>query len=191
MRSLGAGLAALLAAATLAAPAGARDAIDLLNLTLEPDLAGWLVGANSRLATKEEEREFLALADDAAARAFIERFWERRDPDPERAGNPVREVAERRAAEADRRFSEPGAAGRRTDRGTILVLHGEPKEIEHEPGDFKGEPPVEVWTYPKGSAPGLDGKKPEARYRFVTRGEATVFYVPGARNLRPQSAPFQ
>jgi GWxTD domain-containing protein len=177
----------LVALATLAAPGAARDAIDLLNLALSPELTGWLVGANARLATKAEEKEYLALPDDAAAQAFIDRFWETRDPDPARPGNPVRDLAERRAEDADRRFTEATYAGRRTDRGTIYVLYGEPEKIEHEPGDFKGEPPVEVWTYPKSAGPGLDGKKPEPRYRFVERGDLTVFYLPGIRTRRPEA----
>lgn len=174
----------LLVALVCGAPGSARDAVDLLNLTLSPELAGWLVGANSRLASKTEEKEFLGLRDDAAAAAFIDRFWEKRDPDPARPGNPVRELAEQRATEADRRFTEAGYAGRRTARGTIFVLFGEPDKMEHEPGEFKGEPPVEVWTYPKSAAPGLDGKKPEPRYRFAQRGDLMVFYVPGVRPRR-------
>ena len=182
-------LPALVAALALAAaPTAADSKLDLLNLALSPELASWLVGANARLATTAEQKEFLALADDAAAAAWIERFWQKRDPDPTRPGNPVRETAEQRAAEADRRFSEADAAGRRTDRGTIFVLYGEPEESTHEPGDFKGEPPVEVWTYPKDAPAGLDGKRPEPRYRFIERGDRTVFYAPGvARPRRPET----
>ncbi len=189
MRKLALALAA--AAALAAAPAGARDSIDLLNLALAPELAGWLVGPHARLASKEEEREFLALGDDAAAQAFIDRFWAKRDPDPERPGNPVRELAEQREVEADRRFTEAGVAGRRTDRGTIFVLYGEPKESEHEPGDFKGEPPVEVWRYGRDAQKGLDGEAPDLRYRFVTAEGVTVFYRPGALRQRgPRLKPY-
>jgi len=192
MRRLALALAAASAlAAAPGAAAGGRDAVDLLNLSLAPELASWLVGPHARLATKEEQREFLALADDAAARDFIERFWAKRDPDPERPGNPVRELAEQRAVEADRRFSEAGVAGRRTDRGTIFVLYGEPKESEHEPGDFKGEPPVEVWRYGRAAPAGLDGKSPDVRYRFVTVEGLTVFYRPGAYRQRgPRLKPY-
>lgn len=181
--------ALLLALALSASPLAADRKIDLLNLTLSPELASWLVGAHARLATRAEQKEFLALTDDAAATAFIDRFWAKRDPDPERPGNPVREQAEQRATEADRRFTEAGYAGRRTDRGTTFVLYGEPAEVTHEPGDFKGEPPVEVWAYPKSAAAGLDGKRPEPRYRFIQQGDLTIFYAPGvARQRRPETA---
>ncbi len=140
--------------------------------------AGWSA-PHARLATRAEEKALPGATDDAAATAFIDRFWAKRDPDPERPGNPVREQAEQRATEADRRFTEAGYAGRRTDRGTIFVLYGEPGEVTHEPGDFKGEPPVEVWTYPESAAAGVDGKRPEPRYRFVQQGDLTILLRAG------------
>ena len=185
-------LPALVAALALAAaPTAADSKLDLLNLALSPELASWLVGANARLATKAEQKEFLALVDDAAAAAWIERFWEKRDPDPSRAGNPVRELAESRAEEADRRFSEAGYAGRRTDRGTIWVLHGEPAKIENEPNPLYGEPPLELWRYEPGGAKGLDGRAPERLYRFARRDDLTTFYWPGRPGRFSQREPWQ
>ncbi len=177
-------VAALAAGATLAV-----DAVDLFNPLLSPELAGWMMGPFGRIASKEEIREFGAATTDEQARAFIEAFWARRDPDPERPGNPVRDLAEERAIEADRRFSEVGRTGRRTDRGAIYVLYGEPDKLEHELGDFVGDPPLETWSYPSGSERGLDGKKPDRRYRFVERGDLTVLYVPGLRRPRPSTRP--
>jgi GWxTD domain-containing protein len=159
--------------------AAEREAIDLLNPLLSPELAGWLLGAPGRMASDAEVHEFTALADDAAALAFAERFWAARDPAPDRPGNPVRELAERRAHEADRRFAESGRAGRAADRGTIYVLYGEPEKIEFEPSDLYGEPPIEIWRYPKGAPEGLDGERPERVYKFARKGEVTKFYVPG------------
>lgn len=189
------GAAALVLALGCALPlAGAeRQAIDLLNPLLSPELAGWLVGAPGRMATDAEVREFTSLTDDAAALEFVERFWAARDPDPERPGNPVRELAEQRAAEADRRFSEAGRAGRATDRGTIYVLYGQPEKIEFEPSELYGEPPLELWRYPANAPEGLDGKRPQRLYRFVRRGDETKFYVPGRpgryTQRRPEGAP--
>jgi len=181
--------ALLLAAALVAAPGLALDAIDLFNPLLSPDYASWLVGPYGRMASKEEIREFGALTDDEDARQFIESFWARRDPDSNRPGNPVRDLAEERAVEADRRFTESGYPGRRTDRGAIFVLYGEPEKLEHEPGDFVGDPPLEVWRYPSGTERGLDGEKPDRRYRFVQKGDLTVLYVAGLRRQRPITRP--
>ncbi len=175
----------------LAAPAAARqaDAIDLFNPRLSPELAGWLIGPFGRMASKEEVRAFTALATDEEAREFVEAFWARRDPDPERPGNPVRELAETRVTEADRRFTQAGYPGRRTDRGSTFVLYGQPEKIEFLPGDFVGDPVLETWTYERGSEPGLDGEKPKRRYRFEQRGDLTVFYVEGLRRQRQRATP--
>ncbi|GMU66213.1 MAG: hypothetical protein AMXMBFR36_24870 [Acidobacteriota bacterium] len=134
-------------------------------------------------------REFTALVDDEAALAFVERFWGVRDPDPQRPSNPVREAAERRAAEADQRFAEAGRAGRASDRGTIYVLYGEPEKIEFEPSDLYGEPPLELWRYPGDAAKGLDGKRPQRVYRFARQGDVTKFYVPGRPGRYTQRPP--
>ena len=90
------------------APPLRRNAVDLINTQLSPALSQWLVGAIARMATAQEIQAYLALQDDAAATAFIETFWTSRDPDPSRAGNPLRQLFEQREAEADRRFSEAG-----------------------------------------------------------------------------------
>lgn len=180
-----------LALATPAAGAQRRDAADLVNVALDPEHANWLVGAHARIATEAEIEEFLALRRDEDAAAFVERFWARRDPDPARPGNPVREAAERRALEADRRFSEAGIAGRRTDRGTIWVLHGEPAKIENEPNPLYGEPPLELWRYEPGGAKGLDGRAPERLYRFARRDDLTTFYWPGRPGRFSQREPWQ
>jgi GWxTD domain-containing protein len=169
----------LLSAACSLAVAAEREAVDLLNPLLSPELAGWMLGAPGRMASDDEVREFTALAEDAAAVAFVERFWSVRDPDPGRPGNPVRETAERRALEADRRFAESARAGRATDRGTTYVLFGEPAKIEFEPSELYGEPPIEIWRYPAGSPEGLDGERPQRVYKFARKGDVTKFYVPG------------
>jgi GWxTD domain-containing protein len=154
-----------------------RRPADLNNTYLSPALSQWLIGAISRLATPEEVRAYLALRDDAAATTFIEQFWARRDPDPSRAGNPLRDLFEQREKDADRRFSEAGYLGRRTDRGRTYVLYGEPKKIDFEINPREGNPPVESWSYAADAPPGLDRRHPAPVYRFVKSGDLTVFYT--------------
>jgi hypothetical protein len=96
-------------------------------------------------------------------------------------GNPAREQAERRSEEADRRFSEAGVSGRRTDRGSIFVLHGEPEAIDHEPSHRFGEPPLEHWRYPANAPVGLDGKRPARLYRRAARHTSSTFRAGRAR----------
>lgn len=182
--------AALVVALLLAGCGSSPQApADLDNLRLSPALAAWLVGPIARIATPEEVRGYLALADDAAAEAFIEAFWTRRDPDPARPGNRARDLFEQRARDADRRFSEAGYLGRRTDRGTLFVLFGEPKEIDFEINPREGGPPVERWSYAGETVTSLARRPPDPVYRFVKEGDLTVLYMRPMADRSPLITP--
>mgnify|MGYP000891457270 CR=1 FL=1 len=159
---------------------------DLMNPLLSPELALWLVGPISRLATDQEIKDFGKLTSDEAARAFVEEFWKRRDRDPAYEGNALREKFEERSKEADRLFTESGVPGHRTDRGAVFVLYGPPAKEEFKLSEHPDDPATLVWNYAADSAPGLDGKKPEKRYQFIRRGELTVFFTPNLRPPRPR-----
>lgn len=178
-------LSLILAAALLAGCAGAPtpDRTDLTNPFLGPEYSGWLIGPIARLATPEEIRAFQAIATDEQAQAFVEAFWAKRTGAADQFGNTVRQVFDKRAAEADRAFTESGYSGRRTDRGAIFILYGPPKKVDYEVSPTPGENPVEVWMYDETSPPGLDGKKP-GLYRFIKRGDLTVTYSPGRPDPR-------
>lgn len=148
---------------------------DLLNPFLGPAYATWLEGAVARMCTPEELSSYLALRDDAAAERAVEAFWERRNPHPGAARNTLREVFDKRAAEADKRFSESGHAGRATDRGAVFVLHGEPSDTHFDAGLGPRDPDVEVWVYKQPAARGLGGHPPQEQYRFARVGDVTVY----------------
>lgn len=203
-RSLRALLPLLAGAAVLAAcasgggsPGGVAYVKDLqadrlLNLNLSPEYASWLVGPISRMASEEERQEYMALTDDAAARAFIDDFWARRDPYPQRPDNPLRETYEERAEVADRLYSEGGHLGRRTARGTIYILYGKPDGTDYQIAPNPRDPSILVWFYESGAAPGLDGREPAQYYRFIRRDEVTEFYHPltgidARRPVRPDN----
>jgi GWxTD domain-containing protein len=175
------GLLAFACAGGGAAPGGSvnRSMAELTNPFLGPDYSAWLIGPAARLATPAEIQAFLALRDDTQAAAFVQRFWESRDPTPNRPGNPLLDTFEQRGADADRQFSEAGFLGRRTDRGTIYVLYGPPAKIDHEVAPIAGGPPVELWQYGPTAPAGLDGKRPQGVYRFIKLGDVTVSYIPG------------
>lgn len=173
-------LAAALAAALVSPPAAEakkpKDADELFNPMLGPDYAFWLAGPIVRIATEEEVEEYLFLVDDAEAKAFVEEFWAERNE-----GTPVfedtpEEIFHQRAEEADKRFTEGTLPGRRTDRGAIFVVYGEPEKIEFETQDVLGQPPIEVWHYPEDAEEGLDGEEPKERYRFIEVDGETVLF---------------
>lgn len=182
-------LALVLAFGAGCAGAPARDRIDLTNPFLGPEYSGWLIGPIARLATPEEMKAFLAATSDEQARELVEAFWARRTGSGDEFGNPVRQVFEKRAAEADRAFSEAGYRGRRTDRGAVFILYGPPKKVDYEVSPTPGEPLLEVWLYDDTSPPGLDGKRPSSLYRFIKRGDLTVTYTPGRPDLRLRNLP--
>lgn len=159
-----------------AAPSSEDDALALTNPLLGPEYAQWLVGAIGAIATEAERAEYLALRSDAEAEAFIEEFWTR----PDRA--EIRAVYVERAEEADRRFTEAAYPGRRTDRGCLFILYGEPEETEYEQFRNVDDPPVELWRYPKKTGPGLDGERPRRVYRFVKTGDLTREFRKGGPN---------
>jgi len=171
--------ALLLLLAACGSPPAVRRSTELLNPHLSPGLSQWLVGAVSHLATDEEVQQYLAITSDAQAQSFVDQFWTRRDPRPPANGNPLkepnlREVFETRAADADHRFSETGYLGRRTDRGTIFILYGEPKSIDFDLEPGRPQSAAERWTFTPNAPAGLDGKKPALVYRFVKAGDRIV-----------------
>jgi GWxTD domain-containing protein len=167
---------ALLAAGCGGGGVSTRSSMELINPALGPDYSSWMAGAASRLATTEEINEYITLADDQQAAAFIERFWQKHNPTPGKPGNPLREAFETRSAAADHLYSESGQIGRRTDRGVLYVLYGLPKKIDHEVSPVRNGPPLEVWIYGTDAPSGLNGQRPNPLYRFVKSGDLTVLY---------------
>lgn len=160
------------------APAS-RSRAELTNPFLGPEHSAWLIGPVARIATPQEIQEFLALQDDARAAAFVQAFWDRRDPSADKPGNPIQEAFDTRSAEADRKYSEAGLLGRRTDRGTVFVIYGPPSKVDFEVSPVPNGPPLEVWTYEAGAPSGLDAKRPAGIYRFIKQGDQTVLYTGG------------
>ncbi len=160
-------LALVLGATSAAVAADSLERLhpdDLINPFLGPTHTRWMVGPVGQLADEEERTLFLLIESDEPAEAFVEQFWHRRD------GALKRQFA-LRAAEADKRYSESGLLGRRTDRGMVYVLFGDPEKTEWEEHRDIDDPDIELWTYPKGAAKGLNGKKPARRYRFARDGD--------------------
>ena len=79
------------------------------------------------IMTKMEKEIYKHLPDREAKEAFIEEFWQKRDPSPGTGVNENRLEYERRLEFADRWFKEkPNGRGWDSDRGRILLLLGFP-----------------------------------------------------------------
>ncbi len=63
--------------------------------------------------------------------AAIDRFWQRRDPDPTVPGNPAHKSFEERVAAADSLYADGEKRGSMTPRGRSLVLLGSPSALRY------------------------------------------------------------
>ena len=118
----------------------------------------WLDQDVAYIITDQERNAFKNLTNDEEREAFIEAFWQRRNPNPDSPENEFREEHYRRIAYANEHFSA-GKPGWKTDRGRIYIMWGKPDDIESHPsgGTYErpfdeggGETdtfPFEVWTY--------------------------------------------
>ncbi len=151
-------LAAPAAAPASSAPAASTDQADPLKRELSPQqkkqnskrlkqelgssYKKWLNEDVRWIISPEELTAFKALSNDEERDAFIEQFWQRRDPTPDTEENEFKEEHYRRIAYANEHFSA-GRAGWRTDRGRIYIVFGPPDEIETHPSGGTYDRPLE------------------------------------------------
>ncbi len=98
------------------------------------------------VAVKQEKDQWEALKSEDAKRKFLFDFWKARDLTP---GTPVNEYKREyfeRVKKANSLYSNIQQKGWKTDRGRVLLLYGEPSEIERYPNQVDTKP-YEVWHY--------------------------------------------
>jgi len=110
------------------------------------------------IITNEELSAWKKLATNAERDAFIEGFWQRRDPTPDTEENEYKDEHYRRIAYANEHFAA-GIPGWRTDRGRMYIMYGKPDTIDSHPmggpymrpaeegGGNTETYPFEVWRY--------------------------------------------
>ena len=94
-----------------------------------PSLESWAAGPVSWLLLPSERKQLRRIDSSIASVRFIEDFWQRRDPDTAKAGNPVRAAFNQRVDDADQLYPEPGRRGSLSDRGGALILLGSPSHL--------------------------------------------------------------
>ncbi len=110
------------------------------------------------IITDQELKAFKSLSNDEERDAFIEQFWQRRNPSPDSPENEFREEHYRRIAYSNEHFAA-GKPGWKTDRGHMYISFGKPDSIDSHPsGGMYDRPiaegggqtstfPFEVWHY--------------------------------------------
>ena len=115
--------------------------------TVAPRHRAWLEEEVVYIIAETEREAFLRLEAEDLRDAFIEAFWERRDPNPTTAENEYREEHYARIAYANEFYGrDTGRAGWRTDRGRFHIVLGPPRTKE----DFSHSGalyPAELWFY--------------------------------------------
>jgi VWFA-related protein len=106
---------------------------------ISPNDRAWLEEVDP-LVTPRERQVFLRLRAEAEREAFIEGFWQARDPFPQTARNEMREQWENRFQEARQRWG-----GLSDDRSRVFLLQGSPTASFQ--ADCPGTGSYEVWVY--------------------------------------------
>lgn len=153
-----AALASLLSAALQAIPPKEKVSREerrrqkAIQKEMESPYKKWLDEEVPYIISDEERKAFKQFGTDDEREAFIEQFWERRNPNPGSPENEFKEEYYRRIAYSNERFAS-GIPGWKTDRGRIYIMYGPPDEIESHPsGGTYLRPPEEgggeTATYP-------------------------------------------
>src|SRR6201992_3827707 len=110
------------------------------------------------ISTDQEMKAFKNLSNDEEREAFIEQFWQRRNPNPDSPENEFREEHYGRIAYANEHFAA-GKPGWKTDRGHMYIAYGKPDSIDSHPsggtydrpmdegGGTTSTYPFETWHY--------------------------------------------
>lgn len=119
---------------------------------METPYKKWLSEEVPYIITDEERTAFKKLGTDDEREAFIENFWERRNPNPGSPENEFKEEYYRRIAYSNEHYAS-GIPGWKTDRGRIYIMYGPPDEIDSHPSGGQYERPMsegggETSTYP-------------------------------------------
>ena len=102
----------------------------------------WLNEEVPYIITDDERKAFMSLSNDEEREAFIENFWQRRNPNPDSPENEFREEHYRRIQYANEHYAA-GKPGWKTDRGHIYIVWGAADSIDSHPSGGMYERPME------------------------------------------------
>ncbi|MBT9331239.1 GWxTD domain-containing protein [Paracidobacterium acidisoli] len=94
------------------------------------------------IISDQELKAFRSLSNDEERDAFIEAFWQRRNPDPDSPENTYKEEHYRRIAYANEHFAA-GKPGWMTDRGMIYIKYGAADSIDSHPSGGTYDRPID------------------------------------------------
>jgi len=118
----------------------------------------WLDEDVAWIITDTERQAFKQLSNDEERDAFIENFWQRRNPNPDELDNTYKDEIYARIAYANEHFAA-GKPGWMTDRGHVYIAYGPPDDKDSHPSAGTYDRPMsegggdtiaypfEIWHY--------------------------------------------
>ncbi|MCU1348049.1 MAG: hypothetical protein JWO56_1079 [Acidobacteria bacterium] len=116
------------------------------------------------IMTKDELTKWKSIKDDAAAQAFIDLFWARRDPSAGTPENETQEAFDAKVKYADEHFAHGKLKGSMTDRGKVFIVLGPPSRIQRTSPEPKStiQSPNDAFGVPKeGENASIQGYSPK------------------------------
>jgi GWxTD domain-containing protein len=98
------------------------------------------------IAAKSEKDQWLTLNNEEAKKKFLFDFWKTRDLTPATPVNEYKREYFERVKKANTLYTNIQQKGWKTDRGRVLLVFGEPSEIERYPNQVDSKP-YEIWNY--------------------------------------------
>ena len=98
------------------------------------------------IATNPEKEQYKKLTTLSGKRQFLFEFWNRRQS---YNGSPTSMTYQeflKRVSESNRKYGSSLRVGWKTDRGRVLIMYGEPSEIDRYPNQDNTKP-YEIWKY--------------------------------------------
>jgi len=98
------------------------------------------------IATGTEISQFSKIDSVGAKREFLYQFWKKRVDNPDADQRVTYQDYMKRVQECNKKFGNMYKPGWKTDRGRVLLVYGEPSEIDRYPNETNTKP-YEIWHY--------------------------------------------
>lgn len=154
-------------------PVAAQRPARALTTVLSKPYQKWLDEDARYIITDQELADFRRLTTDQQRDDFIERFWERRNPNPGTTENTFKEEHYRRIAYANNHFAA-SVPGYKTDRGRVYVMWGTPDKVDRH---FSAAGSEALSLNEKGHAIPFDWELWHYRYIVGVGNDVTIRFV--------------
>lgn len=98
------------------------------------------------IATSQEISQYSKIDSVDAKREFLYQFWKKRSNSQDQDQKVTYQDYMKRVQESNQKFGNMYKPGWKTDRGRVLLVYGEPSEIDRYPNETNSKP-YEIWHY--------------------------------------------